>query len=75
MPIASVATLKPYRQAKRDFVREYLTLALRSYGGCHTRTAEAIGLSRMQLIALIREHRIRVPRTVGRRPRGSVKGT
>jgi two-component system, NtrC family, nitrogen regulation response regulator NtrX len=42
-------TLPRYRDAKRDFERQYLRAALERHGGHIGHTAEAIGLSREQV--------------------------
>ena len=46
--------LKDYREARRQWEREYLTRKLREFGGNVTRTAAAIGLERQSLQEKIR---------------------
>jgi two-component system nitrogen regulation response regulator NtrX len=46
--------LQDYREARRQWEREYLTRKLREFGGNVTRTAAAIGLERQSLQEKIR---------------------
>jgi DNA-binding NtrC family response regulator len=48
----------PYRDALDSFRRQYLREALAANGWNRTKTATAIGMSRVHIMALIRELRI-----------------
>jgi DNA-binding NtrC family response regulator len=61
----------PFHEAKRAFVRGYLTRALERYGGSRTRTAAAIGLQRTYLQRLIQEYDVAVPQPTRERRRAA----
>ncbi len=48
-----------YHQAKAEFERRFLALALRRFGPSKTRTAEGVGLTRQGLFRLLRKHKLK----------------
>ena len=53
-----------FSAAVRAFKREWLTARLTEVGGCHTTLAKRLGIHRPNVLRLLRELAIDVPRTV-----------
>jgi transcriptional regulator with PAS, ATPase and Fis domain len=60
-PSAPVPDNFNFFEAKADFVRRFLSQALRRHENNKARTAEEIGLSRQALFKLLKKHRIETP--------------